>query len=243
MNTDTSSPHSCTPNPIPTAPNLHKCIHEFAQKVLPVLTRVLLVIAGGQNLFCFFWLRYQAIISCNYFESCYRWISELSVLSRIHYSNAGSSLLQRGGHGRCRPPTSPPLTNLLGKVRMWWDLLVKATPAAPWSSHPTLRFDPSRMGCLRGAKLGGCGELGMWSVPAMPGPKNSKFQLQTHFGYMTAQEGSPGDSGVTPGTWIRCYWTKSQNHFSWKAPPGSRSLFNPSLPCQLNQSTEGQSKH
>lgn len=106
VNADTSSPHSCTPNPIPSSPNPHKCIHEFAQKVLPVLERVLLVIAGGQNLFCFFWLRYQAIISCNYFESCYRWISELSVLSRIHYSNAGSSLQQRGGHGRCRPPAA-----------------------------------------------------------------------------------------------------------------------------------------
>jgi len=86
-------PHSA----IPIAPNPLKCIHEFAQKVLSVLRRVLLVIAGGQNLFCFFWLRYQAIISCNYFESCYRWISELSVLNRIHYSNACSSLLQRGG--------------------------------------------------------------------------------------------------------------------------------------------------
>lgn len=82
VNADTSSPHPCTPKPIPSAPNPHKCIHEFAQKVLPVLERVLLVIAGGQNLFCFFWLRYQAIISCNYFESCYRWISELFSLKQ-----------------------------------------------------------------------------------------------------------------------------------------------------------------
>lgn len=58
---------------------MYSCIH---LKVLSVLKRVPLVIAGGQNLFCFFWLRYQAIISCNYFESCYRWNSELFSLKQ-----------------------------------------------------------------------------------------------------------------------------------------------------------------
>lgn len=80
-----------------------------------MLERVLLVIAGGQNLFCFFWLRYQAIISCNYFESCYRWISELSVLNRIHYSNACSSLLRWAGHGRRGLPAATASNKWLGE--------------------------------------------------------------------------------------------------------------------------------
>lgn len=139
MSADTPSLQPCTPKlPSPSLPHPHKCIHEFIPKVLPALERVLLVIAGGQNLFCFFWLRYQAIISCNYFESCYRWISELSVLNRIHYSNAGSSLLRWGGHGRCRPPAAPASDKWLqGRRGRWWDLLVKAAPLQfPHRSHP-----------------------------------------------------------------------------------------------------------
>lgn len=102
------------------------------------LSGCLLVIAGGQNLFCFFWLRYQAIISCNYSESCYRWISELSVLSRIHYSNAGSSLLQWGGHKRCQPPAAHRRHQMLvGKVRMTVGSACQSHPAAVPNTVPT----------------------------------------------------------------------------------------------------------
>lgn len=181
MTTDSSSPRSCTPSPIPTAPDPRKCIHEFAQKVLPVLERVLLVIAGGQNLFCFFWLRYQAIISCNYFESCYRWISELSVLNRIHYSNAGSSLLQRGGHGAAGPPL--PATNARGEGE---DVVGSACQSHPCSS---LRFPaltclgsaliPGEWGCLRGAGAGsGCGQYQPCQVQKTPN-SSSKLTLDT----------------------------------------------------------------
>lgn len=66
---------------------------------------------------------------------------------------------------------------LVGKVRMWWDLLVKATPAAPCNSHPTHALAqsliPGEWRCLREAKLEGCGELGL----AGDGVSTKKLQI------------------------------------------------------------------
>lgn len=87
--------------PLPSTANCCRALSSGYQKQihaegLPVLKRVLLVIASNPNWFCFFWLRYQAIISCNYFKSCYRWNSEvLSLKERNHYSNSKYGLHRR----------------------------------------------------------------------------------------------------------------------------------------------------
>lgn len=138
------------------------------------------------------------------------------------------------GTGAAGPPQPLTLTNLVGKVRMWWDLLVKATPAAPWSSHPTLRFDPSKWG-VQGSKAGG-----LWGAVVSTSHAGSKKLQIPAPNSLWVHDSTRGELW---GLGTKCYWTKSQNHLSWKALPGSWSLFNPSLPCQLNQSTEGQSKH
>lgn len=160
-----------------------------------MLERVLLVIAGGQNLFCFFWLRYQAIISCNYFESCYRWISKFSVLNRIHYSNAGSSLLQRGGHGRCRPPHSRHQQQMVaGKAKTAVGSACQSRPAAvPRLSHPARILAQVWPWCPRGAGLESCGELGAWVLVvsiihagSRKPPNIGSACFQARFGYVTA---------------------------------------------------------